>query len=139
MVSTFVHFLSFTQNYIDWTLVFVRIVLAIVFGAHGWFKSFGKQGFHGSAARFKQHGIPFPLFFSYVTSLSQLIAVPFLLVGLLTRWVALVLLVEMIVATRVKYKENGIFDGADLPMSDLALCLMLIVLGPGAFALDALF
>ncbi|CEP69346.1 Uncharacterised protein family YphA [Moorella glycerini] len=137
-MSTVVHFLSFMQDYLDWALVIVRVVLAIVFGAHGWHKSFGKQGFQESAHRFIEHGIPFPLFFSYVVSLSQLVAVPLLLVGLFTRWVALVLLVEMMVATRVKYKENGIFDGADLPMSDLALCLLLMVLGPGALALDAL-
>lgn len=138
-MSAFVHFLGFTQNYSDWALAFVRLVLAIVFWAHGWFKSFGRQGFHGSAARFKHHGIPFPLFFSYVTSISQLIAVPFLALGLITRWVALLLSIEMIVATWAKYKENYVFDGADLPMSDLALCLMLIVFGPGRFALDALF
>ncbi|QGP91512.1 hypothetical protein MGLY_08470 [Neomoorella glycerini] len=139
MVSAFIHFLSFTQNYLDWVLVVVRVILAIVFGAHGWYKSFGKQGFQGSAIRFRQHGIPFPLFFSYVTSISQLIAVPLLLAGLMTRWVALMLLVEMTVATWAKFRENKIFDGADLPMSDWALCLLLIVLGPGNLSLDALF
>ncbi|MDA8228294.1 MAG: DoxX family protein [Desulfitobacterium hafniense] len=135
-----VNFLSFTNGYFDGVLVLVRIIAALVFGSHGWFKSYGKQKFYGSAKRFAEHGIPFPLFFSYVTSISQLVAVPLLLLGLFTRWISLLLAVEMIVATWAKYKEtNSIFDGADLPLSDFAICLLLMVLGPGAYSIDVLF
>ena len=47
---------------------------------------------------------------------------------------------QMVVATWAKYNETqSIFDGADLPLSILAICLILIVLGPGAYTVDALF
>ncbi|KKM10493.1 DoxX family protein [Clostridiales bacterium PH28_bin88] len=135
--SMLVHLLDFTGQFLDMTLLVLRVILAIVFASHGWYKSFGKQGFVESARRYAFHGIPFPLFFSYLVAISQLVAVPLLLLGLLTRWLALFLFVQMIVATWAKYRENGIFDGADLPMSTGAGCLLLLVLGPGAFALDA--
>lgn len=136
-MSALAHSLSFTENYLDWGLLISRFTLATVFASHGWYKSFGKQGFVESARRYAFHGIPFPLFFSYFVAVSQLVAVPFLLLGFLTRWLAFFLLLQMIVATWAKYRENGIFDGADLPMSTGALCLLLFILGPGAFALDA--
>ncbi|WP_434511856.1 DoxX family protein [Desulfitobacterium sp. AusDCA] len=138
-MSSFVHFFSFAQGWSDAALFILRFTAAVVFGAHGWFKSFGKQKFRGSADRFAEKGIPFPLFFSYVTSLSQLLSVPLFILGLFTQWIALMLAGEMVVATITKYQEtNSIFDGADLPLSDLAICLALIIMGPGAFALDAL-
>lgn len=139
-MSDFVNLFSVTNGLADVTLFFTRIIAAIVFGAHGWFKSFGKQKFAGSAKRFQEHGIPFSLFFSYVTASSQLIAIPLLIFGFLTRWIALFLACQMVVATWAKYKETkAIFDGADLPLSDLVICLLLVVLGAGAYSIDALF
>lgn len=139
-MSDFVNLFSITNGLTDAVLLFTRVIAAIVFGSHGWFKSFGKQKFKGSARRFKEHGIPFPLFFSYLTATSQLVAVPLLMAGFLTRWIALFLAGQMVVATWAKYKETkAIFDGADLPLSDLVICLLLVVLGPGAFSIDALF
>lgn len=138
-MQNFVHFFSFTQSWSDAVIFVVRIITAIVFASHGWFKSFGKQGFHGSAKRFAERGIPFPLFASYVTSLSQLLAVPLLVLGFLTQWIVLLLAMEMIVAVWAKYMDtHAIFDGMDLPLSDLAICFMLFVLGPGAISIDAL-
>ncbi|TGE39112.1 DoxX family protein [Desulfosporosinus fructosivorans] len=138
-MSNFVHFFSFAGNWSEAVLFIVRIITAVIFASHGWFKSFGKQKFRGSADRFAERGIPFPLFLSYVTSLSQLIAVPLLVLGFLTQWIVLILAMEMLVAVWAKYMDtHAIFDGMDLPLSDLAICMMLFVLGPGAFSIDAL-
>ena len=139
-MSFLVHFFSFVQGFSDLTLVIVRILAAIVFASHGWFKSFGKQKFRGSAERFAERGIPFPLLASYITSWSQLIAVPLLVLGFMTQWIALLLALEMVVAIWAKYMDtHAIFDGMDLPLGTLAICLVLFVLGPGAYSLDALF
>lgn len=130
---------SIQLNFLDISLVIVRLILAVVMGSHGWYKSFGKQGFNGSAERFKLHGIPWPLFFSYLTSLSQLLAVPLFLTGFFTRIISMVVMLEMIVAAWVKYRETKrIFDGADLPLSDLGLCLILIVSGAGHYSIDTM-
>jgi putative oxidoreductase len=138
-VSAFAHFFSFVEPFSDSALLLTRIIAAIVFASHGWFKSFGKQKFQGSAENFAKRGIPFPLFFSYVTALSQLIAVPLLLAGFLTQWICLLLGMEMAVAIWAKYYDtHSVLDGMDLPMSDLAICLMLFVLGPGVYSLDAM-
>ena len=135
----FVHFFSFAENWADAVLLIVRLITALVFASHGWFKSFGKQKFHGSAERFAERGIPFPLFLSYVTSLSQLVAVPLLVLGFLTQWIVLLLAMQMLVAVWAKYMDtHAVFDGMDLPLSDLAICMILFVMGPGAFSLDAL-
>lgn len=138
-MSSLVHFFSFAGNWSDPALFVVRVITAVIFASHGWFKSFGKQSFRGSAERFAERGIPFPLFFSYVTSLSQLIAAPLLVLGFLTQWIVLLLAMEMIVAVWAKYMDtHAVFDGMDLPLSDLAICLMLFALGPGAYSIDAL-
>lgn len=138
-MSGFVHFFSFAENWSDSALFIVRVITAVIFASHGWFKSFGKQKFRGSAERFAERGIPFSLFASYVTSLSQLIAAPLLVLGFFTQWIVLLLAMEMIVAVWAKYMDtHAIFDGMDLPLSDLAICLMLFVLGPGAYSIDAL-
>lgn len=138
-MSNFVHFFSFSQSWSDAVLFIVRIITAVIFASHGWFKSFGKQKFRGSADRFAERGIPFPLLASYVSSLSQLLAVPLLVLGFLTQWIVLLLAIEMLVAIWAKYMDtHSIFDGMDLPLSDLAICLMLFVLGPGTLSIDAL-
>jgi len=138
-MENIVHFFTFSQSWSDAVLFIVRIIAAVIFSSHGWFKSFGKQKFRGSADRFAERGIPFPLLSSYVSSLSQLLAVPLLVLGFLTQWIVLLLAMEMLVAVWVKYMDtHAIFDGMDLPLSDLAICLMLFVLGPGALSIDAL-
>ena len=138
-MSTFINFFTFSQSWADVGLLVVRILTAVIFASHGWFKSFGKQKFRGSAEQFAERGIPFPLLVAYITSLSQLVAVPLLVLGFLTQWIALLLAMEMLVAVWAKYIDTqAIFNGMDLPLSDLAICLMLFILGPGAYSIDAL-
>lgn len=130
------NFFPWAHGFENAALLITRILAAIVFASHGWYKSFGKQKFRGSAERFAERGIPLPLFFSYVTSLSQLLAVPLLLFGFLTQWIAILMALEMVVAIWAKYMDTkAVFDGMDLPLSDLAICLVLIAFGPGAYAL----
>lgn len=139
MISFFVNFLDFGQLAVDISLLVLRLIMAWIFWVHAWFKSFGGQGFIGSGDRFKFHGIPFPYAMAYFVSISQLIGAPLLLFGFLTRWVALLFMAEMVVGTYCKYKEDGWFNGADLPFSILGAMLLLMFLGAGPYSIDALF
>lgn len=139
-MSMFIDPFSFPQGWADGVLLSLRLIAAVIFASHGWYKSFGKQKFRGSAERFAERGIPFALPVSYLTSLSQLVAVPLLVSGFFTQWLALLMAMEMLVAVWAKYMDtHSIFDGADLPLGVLGICLVLFVMGPGAYSVDALF
>ena len=66
-------------------------------------------------------------------------AAPFyLMLGLVTRWAAIPLAIDMLVAMAVVHLPGGFFlpNGIEYALTLLAGCLALSLLGPGAFALD---
>lgn len=126
----------------------LRIVLGIVFIAHGYPKLFKKEfGPKGFAGFLKNLKIPFPLFFSYAAGISEFFGGMFLIVGLWTRIPALLIAIIMIVAMwKVKFRtgllaklmEGGWVGGYELDLSLFAVATTLLVSGGGAFSLDAL-
>ncbi|KJS20752.1 MAG: hypothetical protein VR72_13310 [Clostridiaceae bacterium BRH_c20a] len=138
-MNTFINFFDLGQGAVDISLLILRIVLAWVFWVHAWHKSYGRQGYRGSGDRFKVHNIPYPYAMAYFVSISQLIGAPLLLVGFLTRWLALLFVGEMLVGAYCKYKEERWFNSADLPLSLAGIFLLLIFLGAGPYSIDALF
>ena len=56
-------------------------------------------------------------------------------VGLLTRPLAFLLGITMMVASSKKISEVGI-DGSELPLLFLILCLVIVLKGPGKFSID---
>ncbi|MEO8096787.1 MAG: DoxX family protein [Acidobacteriota bacterium] len=131
----------------DFTLTVARVVLAIIFFAHGSQKAFGwfgGPGFDNAIAIFQTTmGIPAPLtVFVMFTELSASIG---LLLGLLTRVAALGLLGLMIVAPFA----NGLYpqffmnwtgkfphEGFEYHLLAAALIVGLLVRGAGAWSLD---
>lgn len=115
----------------------LRVVVGIVFLAHGWQKLF-VFGFHGTAGAFAGMGIPLPAVSSAVVTLVEFLGGAALIIGLLTRWAAALNGFDMVVAILVVHLKNGFLKpgGFEHPLVMLAACIALVMLGPGSVSVD---
>ncbi len=141
MLKKLVH----TQN--DLALTLLRLVLGIVFFAHGAQKMlgwFGGYGFKGTMGAFTQMmHIPAPLAFLAIA--AEFFGGLGLIVGLLTRVAAFGITVNMLVAIFTVHVANGFFmnwtgqqkgEGFEYHLLVLAMTAVLMIRGAGAFSLD---
>jgi putative oxidoreductase len=122
----------------SWAITILRIVIGVVFMAHGAQKLF-QLGIHGVAGFFGAAGIPLPLVSATIVTLVEFVGGILLIAGLLTRWAAALNAFDMVVAILVVHLKNGFFDqnhGVEFPLTMLAACIVLAVVGPGAASVD---
>ncbi len=123
----------------------LRLCVGTVFLAHGAQKLFGAwggPGLAGTAGLFENLGLmpAYPL--AVLAAVAEFGGGVLLIVGGLTRWVALLLALEMVVAVWKVHYLNGFFLNSDrgpgvefsLVLIGALLCLMLA--GPGALSVD---
>lgn len=120
-------------------LFLLRIVLGIIFIAHGGqkvFGWFGGYGLEGTAGFMATLGIPKAL--SYLASFTEFFGGLAMIAGLLTRPAALGLAVTMLVAIFNVHLAAGFFapNGLEYPLSLSAIALSIFILGPGRYSLD---
>jgi putative oxidoreductase len=121
----------------SWGITILRVVVGIVFLAHGVQKLFG-LGFHGAAGMFGAMGIPLPAVSAVVVTLVELLGGAALVLGLFTRWAAGLNGFDMLVAILLVHLKNGFLKpgGFEHPLTLLAACIALAVSGPGAVSVD---
>ena len=119
----------------SWGTTLLRIVVGVVFVMHGGQKLF--MGFHEVAGFLNQFGIPYPNVAAIVLTVAEFFGGIAMVLGLLTRYIAVVLAFDMAVAIIVFHVHNGFFmpDGIEYPMVLLAANLSFIFSGGGAFEL----
>ncbi len=125
-------------------LLLLRVVLAVVFIAHGAQKLFGiwgGGGISGTAGFFDSLGIPLPGVMAVVSAILEFFGGILLALGLLTRPVALLLAIEMLMATVVFHWPQGFFVsanaiGIEFTMVLTIAALALVFTGPGRFSID---
>jgi len=133
-----------TSNDVSFTIL--RVVLGVVFFAHGaqrmlgWFGGFG---FHDTMGAFAQMGMPAPVAFLIIC--AQFFGGLGLIVGLLTRIASLGIAGLMIRAIFMVHLQNGFFmnwmgtqkgEGIEYHLLALAMAAALLLRGAGAFSLD---
>lgn len=135
-----------TQN--DLSLTFARLLLGVVFFAHGAQKLlgwFGGFGFSGTVGAFTKMGMPvalvfFVIFVEFFGGLSMLF-------GLLSRLAGLGITALMIGAILTIHIHNGFFmnwigrqkgEGFEFHLLAIALAVLILVHGAGALSLDRL-
>ena len=131
----------------DWVITIARIVLGVVFFAHGAQKAlgwFGGQGLQSTVRAFGERlRIPTP--FALLAVAAEFLGGLGLIVGLLSRLAALGIAVVMIVALLAVHRKFGFFmnwygdkqgHGIEYHVLVLALALTVVLKGAGAFSLD---
>ncbi len=130
----------------DVSLTTLRVVLGVVFFAHGaqrmlgWF---GGDGFQGTMGVLTQTGMPAPV--ALLIICAQFFGGLGLLVGLLTRIASLGIAGLMIGAIFMVHLQNGFFmnwmgnqkgEGIEFHLLALAMAAVLLLRGAGAFSVD---
>ena len=131
----------------DPTLTVLRLVLGVIFFAHGaqkalgWFGGYGYTGTMGFFTR--QMGIPAP--FAFLAIAAEFLGGLGLILGLLGRVAAFGIISNMVVAVSMVHFQNGLFmnwagnqkgEGFEFHVLAIALGLAILIKGSGAFSLD---
>jgi putative oxidoreductase len=113
-----------------------RLAVGLLFMSTGWGKIHDLAKVTGF---FEKLGIPAPAFNAVLVGYSELVCGTLLVVGLLTRFATVPLIVSMLVAlvTAKSADIHGVFDlvGTD-EFTYLVVLVMVAIIGPGAVALD---
>ena len=131
--------------FMDVALLIGRVSIGICFMIH----AFGKLGWVGSgtldgfASWLADLGVPMPAVQARMAMLSELAGGAMLALGLGTRPAALVLIITMLVAGIVGHRGAGYLitndpPGGEYTINLAVICLMFLLIGPGAISLDAI-
>jgi putative oxidoreductase len=117
-------------------LLVLRLVLGTIMIAHGYSKVFG--GF-SHVHDMVQH-LGFPGWMAYLLAGTEFFGGILMIAGLLTRFVAVAMLIDMSVAIWKIHWHNGLKGpgGFEFPMSVAAIAFSLIFFGAGPIALDSM-
>src|SRR5271165_6381221 len=131
----------------DYVLTILRLILGIVFFAHGAQKMlgwFGGYGFTGTMGFFTQKmGIPAPL--AFLAICAEFFGGLGLIVGLFSRIAAFGIIINMLVAIFTVHHVNGFFmnwtgqqkgEGFEYHLLVIALGIVVMLKGAGALSLD---
>lgn len=117
-----------------------RGIAGVIFLYHGWQKF--QQGISNVAGFFDSLGVPLPEVSAWGVAILELVGGAFLIVGLLSRIVALLFVFLMIGSTLFAKIDVGLIApqgggaGAELDLALLACAAVVLFAGPGALALD---
>ncbi len=125
-------------NVREWGLALLRVVIGFAFVMHGGQKLF-VLGVAGSTAIMVKAGIPLPWLAGPFIMVLEFFGGVSLVLGLLSRWAALLLACEMVVAILKVNIYHGFIGpgGFELPLLLLAGSLAAAAYGPGLLSLEA--
>lgn len=119
-------------------LTALRIVVGFIFAAHGWQKFF-EWTIEGTQAGFVDMGIPMAEVSAPLVATLELVGGIALMLGILTRPVAVLLTINMLVALLLVHLPYGIFvenNGVELVLLLGTASAALALAGPGRVSLD---
>lgn len=138
---------NLTGTHADWVVAVARIVLGIIFFAHGAQKLLGWYGGPGLASSmrtFTEH-LHVPPTLAFLVIAGELFSGVGLIVGLFSRIAAIVIARTMMGAIATVHFRFGLFlnwfgtqegHGIEYHLLTIALALVIVVQGAGTFSLD---
>jgi len=127
-----------TQSTVARTVL--RLVVGVIFFAHGWQKIFDYT-IPGTQAAFTQMGVPAAQLVAPAIGFLELLGGAAIIVGVLVRPVAILLALDMLGALFLVHAPAGIFadkGGYELVLVLSAGAAALAIVGAGRFSIDAL-
>jgi putative oxidoreductase len=117
-------------------LLVLRVVLGVIMIGHGYPKVFGGLAHHVQMV----HNLGLPGWLAYCSAFAEFFGGIAVLAGLLTRYAALAILINMSVAIAKVHWKNGLLGngGYQFPLALAAIAFALIFFGGGPIALDSI-
>ena len=140
---------SLTSTHADWVVGMARIVFGVIFFGHGAQKMlgwYGGSGLTSSMRTFTEH-LHIPSTLAFLVIAGELCSGIGLIVGLFSRIAALIIALTMVGAIATVHFRFGLFlnwfgtqagHGIEYHLLAIALALVVVVQGAGAFSLDRL-
>ena len=143
LIGCYRSFKTATSNLQSSFLLAIRLYWGFQFMQIGWGKL---HNISGVTNYFTQLGLPFPHLTVIFISLLEFVGGILLMLGLGSRLIAVPLTIDMIIAYIVGdrkallafFSDPGTFYVAD-PFTFLFISLLILIFGPGRFAIDSLF
>jgi len=133
------------NNLQPWGALLMRLLLGAAMIYHGYDKVIPAGGFHGgntfSALERHSHyvaSLGFPYWLGIISALTEFVGGIHLIVGLLTRFAAFMVAINMLVALIMVNRHRG-YSGSEYSLALFAIALMLFFYRAGAYALDRKF
>jgi putative oxidoreductase len=132
-----------------WAILLVRLTVGFSMVYHSWSKVYPADGLmHGyrhhtllsSFEHFNQFvaTLGLPRWLGYVSTVTEFLGGLCLLLGLLTRFWALLICTNMLVALAIVNVKHG-YTGSEYSVALVAMAFLLFTTGSGAFSLDRKF
>jgi putative oxidoreductase len=131
----------------SWAITVIRVVLGVIFFAHGAQKVlgwFGGYGLKGTTGYFTSIGLPLPI--AYLVCFFEFLGGIGLVLGLLTRPAALAVAIDMVGAIVTVHWANGFFinwemkpgkgHGFEANLALLAMAVACLIAGGGTLSID---
>ena len=111
----------------DWSFLILRVVLGMIFIAHGWPKISNLKGFR------------LGVFWATLIAVLEFIGGIFLIIGLLVQPLGILFAIEMVVATLMVKRKMGLVNGYEFDLVVMAGALVFATVGGGLLTLDDFF
>jgi putative oxidoreductase len=128
-----------SQRQMEIGLGILRIVTGLVFAAHGYQKFF-TNGIDGTAGFFGSLGVPLPGIAAVLVATLEFAGGIAFALGLFTRFLAVPLAIDMLMAIILVHAKNGFFvpKGVEFVGMLMTSAIALGIGGPGAFSIDGM-
>ncbi len=115
-----------------------RVILGIIFFAHGWQKFF-TNGMGATADAFAAMGVPAPTASAWFAGIVELVGGGLLILGVAVPIVAILLIIDMLGAIFTVHMDNGFFamnNGYELPLALIAGLIAVGFAAQGVLSVD---
>ncbi len=127
---------KFFSRYSDFSILFFRFGIAMVFIFHGYGKLFSPGGLEQFSGYLNQLGFPLPKLMAYLAGGAEFFGGIMIALGLFARLASLFLIITMAVAVFV-HRNDG-YSGMEFAVHMLVLSVATLFSGSGKYSLESL-